>query len=254
MSFIVVIPARFASTRLPGKPLLPVAGKPMVQHVWERAGQAGARRVLIATDDARVEEACLAFGAQVMMTDSAHESGTDRLAEVALKLRLAPEEIVVNVQGDEPLIPPRVIEQVAHNLARHESASIATLCEAVRDEQQLLDPNAVKVVRDREGFALYFSRAPIPYPRDRGLSSTQPLGEGWWRHLGIYGYRAGFLARFSAWEPAALERCESLEQLRALYQGERIHVDVACAAVPAGVDTPEDLARLRTLLGDETSS
>jgi 3-deoxy-manno-octulosonate cytidylyltransferase (CMP-KDO synthetase) len=254
MSFTIVIPARFASTRLPGKPLLPVAGKPMIQHVWERARCAGAGRVLIATDDARIEEACLAFGAEVMMTDAAHKSGTDRLAEVARRLRLTSEEIVVNVQGDEPLIPPPVIEQVAHNLARHDTASIATLCEGIRDEEQLIDPNAVKVVRDREGFALYFSRAPIPYPRDRGLSSTQPLEAGWWRHLGIYGYRAGFLARFSTWEPAALERCESLEQLRALYQGERIHVDVACAAVPGGVDTPEDLARLRTRLGDETPS
>jgi 3-deoxy-manno-octulosonate cytidylyltransferase (CMP-KDO synthetase) len=203
--------------------------------------------VVIATDDPRVREAAEAFGAEVLMTAPEHASGTDRLAEVVVQLELADEAIVVNVQGDEPLIPPAVIEQVAANLATAEEAAIATLCEPIEDVARLRDPAVVKVVTDHRGLALYFSRAVIPWPRD--MQPTDPLEPGlWWRHLGLYAYRAGFLRRFTAWEVAPIERLESLEQLRALYNGERIHVAAACAPVPGGVDTAEDLAAVRELL------
>ena len=250
-AFIVVIPARFASSRLPGKPLQDIAGKPMIQHVWEQARRSGAQRVVVATDDVRIREACAGFGAEVLMTRAEHNSGTDRLAEVAAQLGLAADEIVVNVQGDEPLIPPAVIDQVAANLAANPQAAIATLAEPLSDAQALFNPNVVKVLSDLNGLALTFSRAPLPWARDEFARDRNqlPAGVPFRRHIGIYAYRAGFLADFVAWGPCWLEDTECLEQLRALWHGQRIHVADAIEAPPAGVDTPEDLERVRRLLG-----
>lgn len=250
-AFIVVIPARFASSRLPGKPLQDIAGKPMIQHVWEQARRSGAQRVVVATDDARIVEACERFGAEVLMTCAEHNSGTDRLAEVAEKLGLAADAIVVNVQGDEPLIPPAVIDQVAANLAANPQAAIATLAEPLGDAQALFNPNVVKVLSDLNGLALTFSRAPLPWARDEFARDRNqlPAGVPFRRHIGIYAYRAGFLADFVAWGPCWLEDTECLEQLRALWHGQRIHVADAVEPPPAGVDTPEDLERVRRLLG-----
>ncbi|MFQ6575630.1 3-deoxy-manno-octulosonate cytidylyltransferase [Pseudomonas sp. UM16] len=250
LTFTVVIPARLASTRLPGKPLLPIAGKPMIQHVWEQARKSSASRVVIATDDAGIYQACEAFGAEVLMTRADHDSGTDRLAEVATKLGLAADAIVVNVQGDEPLIPPIIIDQVAANLAAHPEAGIATLAEPISDVSAVFNPNAVKVVSDCNGLALTFSRAPLPWARDvfaQGRDSL-PAGVPYRRHIGMYAYRAGFLQDFVGWGPCWLEQTESLEQLRALWHGVRIHVADAIEAPPVGVDTPDDLARVRRIL------
>ncbi len=248
--FTVVIPSRFASTRLPGKPLQMIAGKPMVQHVWEQARKSSAERVVIATDDVRIVAACEAFGAEVVMTRVDHNSGTDRLAEVATQLGLAPDAIVVNVQGDEPLIPPSVIDQVAANLAAHAEAGMATLAEPIEDLETLFNPNVVKVVSDLNGLALTFSRATLPWARDQFAKSCEQLPEGvpYRRHIGIYAYRAGFLHDFVSWGPCWLEDTECLEQLRALWHGVRIHVADALIAPPPGVDTPEDLERVRRLL------
>lgn len=250
IAFTVVIPARYASSRLPGKPLQDIAGKPMVQHVWEQAKKSAASRVVIATDDARIVEACQAFGAEVLLTDPGHNSGTDRLAEVATQLQLAPDAIVVNVQGDEPLIPPAIIDQVAANLAAHPEAGIATLAEPIDSIETLFNPNAVKVSSDINGLALTFSRAPLPWARDALARSRDelPAGVPYRRHIGIYAYRAGFLHDFVAWGPCLLEDTECLEQLRALWHGVRIHVADALQSPPAGVDTPEDLERVRRLL------
>lgn len=250
-AFTVVIPARYASTRLPGKPLQDIAGKPMVRHVWEQARRSAAQRVVVATDDARIVEACGAFGAEVLLTRVDHNSGTDRLAEVASQLGLASDAIVVNVQGDEPLIPPAIIDQVAANLAAHPEAGIATLAEPIEDVQALFNPNVVKVVADLNGLALTFSRAPLPWARDAfAVSRDQlPADVPYRRHIGIYAYRAGFLHDFVTWGPCWLENTECLEQLRALWHGVRIHVADALEAPSAGVDTPEDLERVRRLLG-----
>jgi 3-deoxy-manno-octulosonate cytidylyltransferase (CMP-KDO synthetase) len=257
MSFSVIIPARYASTRLPGKPLADIAGKPMLQHVWERARRSSASAVIIATDDPRVQAAAEAWGAQVCMTRAEHVSGTDRLQEVVQSCGLADEEVVVNVQGDEPLIPPAVIEQVAANLERHASAGVATLCTPITSPEALRDPNVVKVVSDCSGFALYFSRAPIPFPRGldlEGADAADLLAQGQWRrHIGLYAYRVGFLHRFVTWPQAPQERLEQLEQLRALHRSERIHVDSACEDVPAGVDTAEDLEQVRRRFADAAS-
>ena len=249
--FTVVIPARYASSRLPGKPLQDIAGKPMVQHVWEQAKKSSASRVVIATDDARILEACQGFGAEVLMTRVDHNSGTDRLAEVATQLGLANDAIVVNVQGDEPLIPPAIIDQVAANLATNPQAGISTLAEPIEDVQALFNPNVVKVVSDKNGLALTFSRAPLAWARDAFAKSRDVLPEGvpYRRHIGIYAYRAGFLHDFVAWGSCWLEDTECLEQLRALWHGVRIHVADALEAPAAGVDTPEDLERVRRLLG-----
>jgi 3-deoxy-manno-octulosonate cytidylyltransferase (CMP-KDO synthetase) len=246
MPFSVVIPARFGSTRLPGKPLLSIAGKPMVQHVWEQASRSGAGQVVVATDDERIREAAVGFGARVCMTSAAHSSGTDRLQQVAAELGWDGDHIVVNVQGDEPLIPPAVIDQVARNLASHEQAGIATLCEEITTAEELVNANAVKVVTDARGMALYFSRATIPWPREhfREGAAGMPSGQ-WWRHVGIYAYRSRFLHQYIAWSPAPLERLEQLEQLRALYHGVPIHVERAVEPVPGGVDTQEDLDKVR---------
>lgn len=250
-AFTVVIPARYASSRLPGKPLQDIAGKPMIRHVWEQACKSAAQRVVVATDDPRILAACNAFGAEVLLTRPDHESGTDRLAEVAATLGLSADAIVVNVQGDEPMIPPEVIDQVAANLAAHPEAAIATLAEPLIDVQALFNPNVVKVLSDIDGLALTFSRAPLPWARD-GFANDRgqlPAGVPYRRHIGIYAYRAGFLADFVAWGPCWLESTECLEQLRALWHGKRIHVADAVEAPPAGVDTAEDLERVRRLLG-----
>ena len=243
--FRVIIPARFASTRLPGKPLLEIAGKSMIQRVYEQACKSKALEVIVATDDARIESAAKSFGARVVMTSSEHESGTDRLQEVVSKLGLADDDIVVNVQGDEPLIPPQVIDQVARNLAGS-SAGISTLSEIIDDAEWVFDPNIVKVVADANGYAMYFSRAPIPWCRatyqpGRGqLPTIMPVQ----RHIGIYGYRVSLLHDFVQWGPCALEKTESLEQLRAMWHGVKIHVEPALETPPPGVDTPEDLERV----------
>jgi len=248
MSFKVVIPARYASSRLPGKPLADVAGAPMVVQAWRRACDSGAEEAVIATDDARVLDAATAHGAPAVMTSPDHPSGTDRLAEVVEARGWNDDVVVVNVQGDEPLIPPAVIDQVARNLTEHRDASMATLCEPVVERSTFEDPNVVKVVADRNGMALYFSRAPLPWPRDVADFAALPTAPR--RHIGIYAYRAGLLRRFVTWPPAPLEQIEMLEQLRVMYAGERIHVEDACETVPGGVDTPEDLERLRAHLGE----
>ncbi len=250
-AFTVVIPARFASSRLPGKPLQDIAGKPMIQHVWQQACKSSAQRVVVATDDMRILEACRGFGAEVLLTGTEHNSGTDRLAEVATALGLAADAIVVNVQGDEPMIPPAIIDQVAANLAAHPRAAIATLAEPIDQAAALFNPNVVKVVTDRDGLALTFSRAPLPWARDAFAASREqlPADVPYRRHIGIYAYRAQFLHDFVAWGPCWLEDSECLEQLRALWHGVRIHVADALQAPPAGVDTPQDLERVRRLLG-----
>lgn len=245
--FTVVIPARFASSRLPGKPLVEIAGKPMIRHVWERALQSGARRVVIATDDERVLQAAERFGAQACLTSPEHASGTDRIAEVARIEGWLDEQIVVNLQGDEPLTPPSILAQVAGNLAARPEAEMATLCTPVKTREEFLDPHIVKVVRDHADYALYFSRAPIPYERDRDLGADLDAGQVL-RHLGIYAYRSGFLQRYAAMPPCMLETTERLEQLRALHRGVRIHVDVAQEVPGHGIDTPADLARITALL------
>lgn len=249
MSFVVVIPARYASTRLPGKPLIDLAGKPMIEHVYRAAQKSGAVQVVVATDDARIEAAVKTFDGEVCMTRTNHESGTDRLQEVAAFYGWSDQQIVVNVQGDEPLIPPAVIDQVAHNLANNPSASASTLAWPVLDTEQMFDPNAVKVVADVNGLALYFSRASIPWHRD-SFATTQPdlAAAGAMRHIGIYGYKVGLLHQFVTWPTATLEAIEKLEQLRILANGHRIHVATACVAVPAGVDTPDDAERVQALL------
>ena len=250
-AFTVVIPSRYASTRLPGKPLQMIGSKPMIQLVWEQACKSSAERVVVATDDARIVAACQGFGAEAVLTREDHNSGTDRLAEVATQLGLAHDAIVVNVQGDEPLIPPSVIDQVAANLAAHTEARMATLAEPIEDVETLFNPNVVKVVSDLNGLALTFSRSTLPWARDAFAQHPDllPKGVPYRRHIGIYAYRAGFLHDFVSWGPCWLENTESLEQLRALWHGVRIHVGDALEAPPAGVDTQEDLDRVRRLLG-----
>ena len=260
--FTVVIPARFGSSRLPGKPLADIGGKPMIQHVWQRAQESRAGRVVIATDNAQVQQACKRFGAEVVMTSAAHASGTDRLAEVAQVLNLDEDHRVINVQGDEPLIPSVLINQVADNLDLHPEAAIATLCERLHDAESVFNPNVVKVVFDQRGMAQYFSRAPIPWYRDGWAAAAAdsvvnrdlPDSFGYFRHIGIYGYRAGVLADFVSWPPAPAEQVEALEQLRALYNGARIHVDLAAISPPAGVDTEADLQRVRAFLNQQETN
>lgn len=249
-TFHVVIPARFASTRLPGKPLLEIAGEPMVVHVAKRALLSGATSVIVATDHDGVGAAVAQYGFEVIMTQADHVSGTDRIAEVAAIKGWAPDEIVVNVQGDEPLIDPALIGEVAKNLADHPGAAIATACHAIADPAEMFNPNVVKVVVDRQGHALYFSRAPIPWARDAFAAETRSLPRDLPvnRHLGIYAYRAEFLKAYTRLSPAAIEQFESLEQLRALWHGYKISVAVTQHAPAAGVDTPEDLERVRGIL------
>lgn len=247
LRYSVIIPARFASERLPGKPLLDIAGKPMIQRVYEQVRDLGAQRVVVATDHEDIKTVCEKVGAEVMLTSPNHPSGTDRLEEVVSALDFDEDEIVVNVQGDEPLIPAALIEQVAHNLADHPEAGIATLCERIYDLDTVLNPNAVKVVFDEHRFASYFSRAPIPYARN-ALTEVPPRLSSqaeYYRHIGMYAYRVGFLRQYVQWLPSMTERVEKLEQLRALSNGVRIHIDLACQNPPAGVDTAADLERVR---------
>ena len=249
VSFDVIIPARYGSSRLPAKPLAEIAGKTMVQRVYERACESSAERVIVATDDARVAEVVERFGGRVCMTAADHASGTDRLQEVAAYMALAEDRILVNVQGDEPLIPPAVIDQVAQNLAENTSAGVATLAEPIVTVEDFRNPNIVKVVSEASGLARYFSRAPIPWPRDAFAADGEVLPEGLnpRRHIGIYAYRAGLLDLFVSWPMAPLEQFEALEQLRFLYHGHAIHVADACEEVPGGVDTAADLERMRAL-------
>lgn len=251
MSFTVIIPARFASSRLPGKPLADIAGKPMIQHVFEKAQQSGASRVIIATDNEQVEKAAKAFGAEVCMTSEAHNSGTERLAEVVTKLGIADDEIIVNIQGDEPLIPPVIVSQVAENLAKF-NVNMATLAVKIHEAEELFNPNAVKVVTDKDGYVLYFSRSVIPYDRDQFMqladTSKAQLADAYLRHIGIYAYRAGFIKQYVQWAPTQLENLEKLEQLRVLWYGERIYVELAKEVPAVGVDTAEDLEKVRSIL------
>jgi len=249
MTFTVIIPARYASTRLPGKPLADLAGKPMVVRVAERAARAGAARVVVATDDRRIEEAVEAHGIAVCLTGAGHATGTDRLAEAAQLLGLPDDAIVVNVQGDEPLLSPALIRAMADLLAAHPDAAIATACHPIADPAEAFNPNVVKVVLDRHRYALYFSRATIPWARDAFAAGRDAVPEGLplYRHYGLYAYRVGFLRAFPALAPAPIERFEALEQLRALWHGYRIVVEVTAGTPAPGVDTAEDLERVRAL-------
>ena len=249
MPFTVLIPARYASTRLPGKPLADIAGKPMVVRVAERALASGATRVVVATDDERVRDAVAAHGLVACMTRADHPTGTDRLAEAAIALGLADDEIVVNVQGDEPLLDPALMRSIAVLLQRQPDAAIATACHPIDDPAEAFNPNVVKVVLDAAGYALYFSRATIPWARDAFAASTDTLPSGLplYRHYGLYAYRMSFLRAFPALAPAPIERCEALEQLRALWHGFRIVVEITGGTPAPGIDTPEDLARVRAL-------
>jgi 3-deoxy-manno-octulosonate cytidylyltransferase (CMP-KDO synthetase) len=241
--FLVVIPARLGSTRLPRKPLADIDGKPMVVRVAEQAKKSLAQSVVVATDSTEIQAACDEHRIECLLTNPDHTTGTDRLAEVAQQLKLPNNALVVNVQGDEPLIPPELINQVAQTLADHHECAISTVAVPIQDDAEIQNPNVVKVVLNRAGEALYFSRAAIPFVRDpENTKSTSHL-----RHLGIYAYRVDFLQAYTRLEPAPPEQAEALEQLRALWNGYRIAVHVAQEAPPAGVDTPEDLERVRSL-------
>ena len=246
--FHVIIPARFGSTRLPGKPLLQIGGRPLIQWVWQSAVASGAASVLVATDDERIRAAAAKFGAECMMTSAEHVSGTDRIAEAVRARGLPADAIVVNVQGDEPGMPANVISAVAQALREVAGSDIGTAVAPVESLREFLDPNCVKALRARDGRALYFSRAPVPWPRD-AISAGQPAAyAGAWRHIGIYAYRVQSLQQFAAWPPTPLETTEKLEQLRALENGMHIHLVALVKAPPAGVDTPEDLERMRAAL------
>lgn len=261
--FKVVIPARYGSTRLHGKPLLNIAGKPMIAHVCERAKEANADEIIVATDDQRIFDAVSNLGFQVVMTRENHESGTERIAEVAEKFSWTDNTVIVNLQGDEPLLPADYIRQVAYALANQTQAGIATLAANIHDADEMFNPNAVKVVLDKNGYALYFSRAPIPWNRAefkiplnspiQEKSETLPPFEGGqggmcFRHIGLYAYTAGFLKKYCAWESSPLEQIEALEQLRILWHGEKILVQIVDKTPPAGVDTIEDLQRVENIL------
>jgi 3-deoxy-manno-octulosonate cytidylyltransferase (CMP-KDO synthetase) len=247
--FHVVIPSRFAASRLPGKPLLAIGGRPLIQWVWQCAQASGAASVTIATDDARILQSAQSFGADCVMTSPQHASGTDRIAEVVRVKRLAADDIVVNLQGDEPMMPASVVSAVAQALSAWPKVDIATAVAPVPSLSEFLDPNCVKALRARDGRALYFSRAPVPWPRDSAAGGAPNRFEGAWRHIGIYGYRVSSLLRFAAWPPTQLELTEKLEQLRALEHGMQIHLVELPEAPPAGVDTPEDLERVRSIHG-----
>lgn len=249
MGFRVVIPARLASTRLPGKVLRCIAGRPMLEHVHRVALDSGADEIIIATDDDKVASVAAGFGARICMTSSTHNSGTDRINEVALQLGWPADAIVVNLQGDEPLMPARLVAQAARELSERQAADISTVCAPIESLDEWRDPNIVKLVRDEEGYALYFSRAPIPWDRDgsaRGAAAL-PLG-ACWRHIGLYAYRVGVLHRFSQLPTAGLERIEALEQLRALTNGMRIYAGIACEKPGPGVDTESDLQQAEQLM------
>ncbi len=243
MNFTVIIPARYQSVRLPGKPLLDIAGKPMIQHVYEQVQKSRASNIIIATDHPDIEKVAKGFGADVFLTNQAHQSGTDRITEVVEALDLADDGVVVNVQGDEPLIPPQVVDQVAENLINHSDYDMATLMLPIRDVDTLNNPNCVKVVSSHTGKALYFTRAPVPLNRDQ--ENFQPLG---FRHVGIYAYQVQCLQQFVSWPQGVLEKIEKLEQLRVLEYDGQIHVDIACCDIPHGIDDELDLSRIRALV------
>lgn len=247
MSYIVVIPARLNSTRLPEKVLADIAGAPMIEHVWRLAGDSGASRILLATDSERVKAVGESFGAECVLTRPEHPSGSDRIAEVAERLGLPDDTVIVNLQGDEPEMPPACLDQVARLLAV--GGDVATLCAAIDDPQELNDPNAVKVVMTGQGKSLYFSRSLVPHPR--GQSATEALAAGvpFYRHLGLYAYRVSALRQFTTASPSALEQAEGLEQLRFLDLGLSINIEPAIATIPPGIDGPEDLERVRTRWG-----
>ena len=253
MSFIVVIPARYQSTRLPAKPLADILGKTMIERVAEQALQSGAKQVIVATDDQRIVDVLKGVdNIDVCLTSKNHESGTDRLAEVCIIYQFADDEIIVNVQGDEPLIPPSVIKQVATNLFANEQASVATLSAPITDQEDAFNINAVKVVTDKNKLALYFSRATTPWDRDNFTAKNQQAKnvdlQHLQRHIGIYAYRVSFLKQYAQLSVSPLELIEKLEQLRVLWHGYKIHVDIACELPPAGVDTADDLQRVINVL------
>lgn len=250
LRFKVVIPARYGSTRLPGKPLLALAGKPMIAHVCARAQEAEAEEIVVATDDDRIYQTVIDLGLTAVMTRTDHNSGTERIAEVAQRCAWPAETIIVNLQGDEPLIEPSTIRDVATVLASQSSAGMATLAAEINDAEEIFNPNAVKVVLDRRGYALYFSRAPIPWDRDNFSRSGGKLSGKmpYYRHIGMYAYTVDFLNRYCQWGASALEAVESLEQLRVLWYGEAVVVKVVNSIPPAGVDTKEDLMRVEQIL------
>lgn len=251
--FHVIIPARYHSIRLPGKVLLDIAGKPMIQHVYEQAKKSGAQSVIVATDNENIKAIVAGFAGKVCMTSHEHLNGTDRIAEAVKILGLDDHAIIVNVQGDLPLIPPTIINQVANNLALHDNAAVATLSQPINDIETIKNPHAVKVVTDKFGYALYFSRAPIAWEQAIGANNSasndqeQKLSQHY-KHIGIYASRVGFIKRYVSWPPCAIEQAESLEQLRILWHGERIHVDVANETPHPGVDTQADLQKVREMI------
>lgn len=253
MAFTVIIPARLKSSRLPDKPLADICGEPMVVRTARRAALSGADRTIVAVDNRAVLDVVEAAGFEAVLTRADHPTGTDRLSEVVERLGLADDEIVVNLQGDEPVMPPYVLEQVAAVLEEHPESQMATAAHPITDIESFMNPNVVKVVLDAEGHAITFSRAPVPWPRDAFREDKTKLPEnlGALHHIGLYAYRAGFLRRFPTLEQAPLEKTESLEQLRALYYGDRISVMVLDEALPAGVDTAEDLERVRRYYEDQ---
>ncbi len=248
----IIIPARHDSSRLPGKPLAEIGGRPMIHWVYERAVAAGSEHVVIATDDERIQEAAAEIGARAVLTSEGHESGTDRLAEVIDHLGLPDDTVVVNLQGDEPMMPPVLLAQVANLLRAKPEAAMATLMVPITGRDEFLSPDAVKVVANERAEAMYFSRAPIPFHRD-GVPDSGEAGLFGFRHLGLYAYRAGFLRRFVATASPEIERREKLEQLRALSMGETIAIEIAEVTPPAGVDTQADLERVRALMAEEVN-
>ena len=251
MSFIIVIPARYDSSRLPGKPLRDLAGKPLLQHVYECATRSDADAVIIATDDERIEKTANQFGARVCMTGSHHTSGTERIAEVITSMGITDDTTVVNLQGDEPMMPAACLNQVARLLKENPDCPMAILCEPISKEKDIFDPNVVKVVIDHQGHALYFSRAPVPWNRatfsDTKEDSPVPQG-GYFRHIGLYAYRAGYVKQYLAAPISPIEKLEALEQLRVLWNGERIAIGEAVASTGPGVDTEDDLKQVESLM------
>jgi 3-deoxy-manno-octulosonate cytidylyltransferase (CMP-KDO synthetase) len=253
-AYHIVIPARFASERLPGKVLLDLAGQPLLQHVWQRASESSAQSVVIATDDERVVAVAESFGAQVVLTGSGHQSGSDRIAECAAQLGWPDDHLLVNLQGDEPLMPPACLDQVAALLNKRADCEVASLYWPVTDAAEVQNPNAVKVVTDSDDRALYFSRSAIPYARAYAdIDAAIVAGVEWKRHLGLYAYRLAALRRYTSCAPTPLELSERLEQLRIMEQGGRIAMARACEFIPAGIDTPDDLERVRKLIESKVS-
>lgn len=250
MEFRVIIPARYDSTRLPGKVLLNIKGKPMLQHVYERAIESGADSVVIATDSSKVSKVAQGFGAKVCMTSAEHQSGTERIAEAALALDYASDEIVVNVQGDQPFILPQAIRQVAEDLEKHDNVKVSSICERITNGHDLFNPDVVKVVLNWRNYAVYFSRAPIPWDIEHFKNRDKPVAsDQHYRHVGLYAYRVSFLQEYIEWPASPLEKMESLEQLRILWNGSRIHMVISKDRIPPEVNTPEDLEKIKESAG-----